>query len=137
MLPRNNNDVSQGMEVEQYLISSLFRKCFGRKLTVDIFFRRVKFLSLEGCALLTTQGLESVILSWKDLQRLQVVSCNSIKENEVTPALSVLFSDLKEFVWRPDTKSLLLSNLEGTGMGKKGGRFFQKDSRLEILIKKI
>lgn len=118
----------------------VFQNCWG--LDNDMFSiagicRRVKFLSLEGCALLTTQGLESVILSWKDLQRLQVVSCNSIKENEVTPALSVLFSDLKEFVWRPDTKSLLLSNLEGTGMGKKGGRFFQKDSRLEILIKKI
>ncbi|KAH7853426.1 hypothetical protein Vadar_002259 [Vaccinium darrowii] len=118
----------------------VFQNCWG--LDNDMFSiagicRRVKFLSLEGCALLTTQGLESLILSWKDLQRLQVVSCNSIKENEVTPALSVLFSDLKEFVWRPDTKSLLLSNLEGTGMGKKGGRFFQKDSRLEILIKKI
>lgn len=106
-------------------------------LTVGIFFRRVKFLSLEGCGLLTTQGLEYVIVSWKDLQRLQVVSCNNIKDSEVTPALSVLLSDLKEFMWRPDTKSLLLSNLEGTGMGKKGGRFFEKESRLEILFKKI
>lgn len=78
-----------------------------------------------------------MIVSWKDLQRLQVVSCNNIKDSEVTPALSVLLSDLKEFMWRANTKSLLLSNLEGTGMGKKGGRFFEKESRLEILFKKI
>ncbi|KAF7146973.1 hypothetical protein RHSIM_Rhsim03G0166100 [Rhododendron simsii] len=118
----------------------VFQNCWG--LDNDMFSiagicRRVKFLSLEGCGLLTTQGLEYVIVSWKDLQRLQVVSCNNIKDSEVTPALSVLLSDLKEFMWRPDTKSLLLSNLEGSGMGKKGGRFFEKESRLEILFKKI
>ncbi|XP_052184433.1 F-box protein At5g51370-like [Diospyros lotus] len=88
--------------------------------------RRVKFLSVEGCAVLTTHGLESVILSWKELQRLRVVSCNNIKDSEASPALSTLFSDLKELTWRPDTKSLLLSSLVGTGMGKKGGRFFKK-----------
>ncbi|GFY84283.1 RNI-like superfamily protein [Actinidia rufa] len=88
--------------------------------------RRVKFLSLEGCSLLTTQGLESMLLSWKELQRLQVVACNNIKNGEVTPTLSLLFSSLKELMWRPDTKSQLLSNLAGTGMGKKGGRFFKK-----------
>ncbi|XP_057482333.1 F-box protein At5g07670-like [Actinidia eriantha] len=88
--------------------------------------RRVKFLSLEGCSLLTTQGLESMLLSWKELQRLRVVACNNIKNGEVTPALSILFSSLKELMWRPDTKSQLLSNLAGTGMGKKGGRFFKK-----------
>ncbi|GFY84292.1 P-loop containing nucleoside triphosphate hydrolases superfamily protein [Actinidia rufa] len=82
--------------------------------------RRVKFLSLEGCSLLTTQGLESMLLSWKELQRLQVVACNNIKNGEVTPTLSLLFSSLKELMWRPDTKSQLLSNLAGTGMGKKG-----------------
>lgn len=107
----------------------VFQNCWG--LDNDVFSiacicRRVKFLSLEGCAMLTTQGLESVILSWKEFQRLRVVSCNNVKDSEVTPALSTLFSVLKELKWRPDTKSLLLSSLAGTGMGKKGGKFFKK-----------
>ncbi|KAL7001727.1 hypothetical protein U1Q18_002875 [Sarracenia purpurea var. burkii] len=107
----------------------VFQNCWG--LDNDLFsiagsFRRVKFLSLEGCALLTTKGLESVILSWKELQRLRVVACNNMKDNEISPALSILFSDLKELMWRPDTKSLLVSNLAGAGMRKKGGRFFKK-----------
>lgn len=88
-------------------------------------FRNVKFLSLEGCSLLTTEGLESVVLSWIDLQRLVVISCNNIKDYEVSPALSNLFSVLKELKWRPDSKSLLYTSLAGTGMGKKGGRFFK------------
>ncbi|GFZ15186.1 RNI-like superfamily protein [Actinidia rufa] len=107
----------------------VFQNCWG--LDNDLssiagICRRVKFLSLEGCSLLTTQGLESMLLSWKELQRLRVVACNNIKDGEVTPMLSILFSSLKELMWRPDTKSQLLSNLAGTGMGKKGGRFFKK-----------
>ncbi|XWS77266.1 hypothetical protein CRYUN_Cryun01aG0246400 [Craigia yunnanensis] len=88
--------------------------------------RRVKLLSLEGCSLLTIKGLESVVLSWKELQRLIVMSCNNIKDTEVTPELATLFSVLKELKWRPDSRSLLSSNLAGTGMGKKGGRFFKR-----------
>ncbi|GLT84372.1 hypothetical protein SLE2022_026070 [Rubroshorea leprosula] len=88
--------------------------------------RRVDLLSLEGCSLLTTKGLESVVLSWKELQRLRVVSCNNIKDVEVTSELGFLFSVLKELKWRPDTRSLLLSNLGDTGLGKKGDRFFKR-----------
>ncbi|PPD83202.1 hypothetical protein GOBAR_DD19872 [Gossypium barbadense] len=90
------------------------------------FDRRVKLLSVEGCSLVTITGLESVLLSWKELQQLRVMSCNNIKDTEVTPELATLFSMLKELKWRPDSRSLLLSNLVGTGMGKKGGRFFQR-----------
>ncbi|OAY68011.1 F-box protein [Ananas comosus] len=80
----------------------VFENCWG--LDNEMFSsasicRRVKLLSLEGCSLLTT---------------------------EVSPALSSLFSDLKELKWRPDTKSLLAMSLAGTGMGKKGGRFFKR-----------
>ncbi|KAH0979217.1 hypothetical protein GBA52_006394 [Prunus armeniaca] len=64
---------------------------------------RVKFLSLEGCSVLTTEGLESVILPWKELECLRVVSCKNIKDKEISPALSTLFSTLKELQWRPDT----------------------------------
>lgn len=88
--------------------------------------RRVKYLSLEGCSLLTTEGLESVILTWNELQSLKVVSCKHIKNSEVSPALSTLFAVLKEFTWRPETKSHLSLSLAGTGMGKKGGKFFKK-----------
>lgn len=88
--------------------------------------RRVKFLSLEGCSLLTVEGLESVIFSWQDLESLSVVSCRKIKDGEITPALATLFSNLKDLKWRPDTKSLLASSLAGTGMGRKGGKMFKK-----------
>ncbi|MBA0655932.1 hypothetical protein Goklo_008348, partial [Gossypium klotzschianum] len=77
------------------------------------FDRRVKLLSVEGCSLVTIKGLESVLLSWKELQQLRVMSCNNLKDTEVTPELATLFSMLKELKWRPDSRSLLLSNLVG------------------------
>ncbi|CAK9135143.1 unnamed protein product [Ilex paraguariensis] len=95
--------------------------------------RRVKLLSLEGCSLITTGGLESVILSWKELDSLKVISCKHIKDMEVTPTLSTLFSALKDLKWRPDTKSLLSASLPGTGMGKRG-RFFKKPQDWKSLL---
>jgi F-box/leucine-rich repeat protein 2/20 len=76
--------------------------------------------------LLTTGGLEAVVLTWNDLQRLRVVSCNNIRDSEISPSLASLFSVLKELKWRPDTKSVLAASLIGTGMGQKGGRFFKR-----------
>ncbi|XP_052181303.1 F-box protein At5g07670-like [Diospyros lotus] len=107
----------------------VFQDCWGLEndaFGIACICRGVKFLSLEGCSLLTTQGLASVLFSWKELQSLEVVSCQNIKDNEVTPALSALFSQLKELKWRPNTKSLLSSTLAGTGMGKKGSKYFKK-----------
>ncbi|KAM7504622.1 hypothetical protein LguiB_003526 [Lonicera macranthoides] len=107
----------------------VFENCWGLDdeiLSTASICRRVRLLSLEGCSLLTTQGLESVILSWKMLESLGVLSCNNIKISEVTPALSALFSVLKELKWRPETKSLLSASLVGTGMGKRGAKFFKK-----------
>lgn len=88
--------------------------------------RGVKSVSLEGCSLLTMEGLDAVVISWKELKRLRVVSCNNIKDSEITPALASLFSTLKGFKWQPDSRSLLSSGLAGTGMGKKGGRAFKR-----------
>lgn len=88
--------------------------------------RRVKLFYIEGCSLLTTEGLESVILSWKELQRLRVVSCKNIKDNEISFSLATLFTTLKELRWSPDTKSLLPSSVVGISMGKKGGKFFKR-----------
>ncbi|XP_057951917.1 F-box protein At5g07670-like [Malania oleifera] len=96
--------------------------------------RRVNFLSLEGCSLLTAEGLEPVILSWKELQRLCVVSCKSIKVSDVSPALSTLFSALKELTWRPDSKSFILSSLVGTGMGRRGSKFLRRHDASKLLF---
>lgn len=85
----------------------------------------MKLLAVEGCSLLTTGGLESSVLLWGDLERLRVVSCNKVRDDEVTPALSSLFALLKELQWRPDSRSALAHSLAGTGMGKKGGRFLR------------
>lgn len=105
------------------------RDCWG--LDDDSFslakaFRKVRFLSLEGCSVLTTGGLESVVLHWEELESMRVVSCKNIKDSEISPALSSLFSLLKELTWRPDTRSHLSSKLEGAGIGKRGGKFFKK-----------
>ncbi|XP_064957849.1 F-box protein At5g51380-like [Musa acuminata AAA Group] len=103
----------------------VFENCWGldnNMFALVSICRRVKFLSLEGCSLVTTEGFESVVLSWMDLQRLTVISCNNIKDGEVSPALSSLFPVLKELKWRPDSKSALA----GTGMAKKGARFFRR-----------
>ncbi|KAH7537839.1 hypothetical protein FEM48_Zijuj03G0135700 [Ziziphus jujuba var. spinosa] len=107
----------------------VFQDCWG--LENDIFSlasicRKVKSLSLEGCSLLTTECLESVILSLKELQSLKVESCKNIKDKDISPALSTLFSVLIELKWRPDNKSHLPQSAMGTSMGKKGGRFFKR-----------
>ncbi|KAL2527037.1 F-box protein [Abeliophyllum distichum] len=108
----------------------VLKNCWG--LDDDLFStasicRRLKFLSLEGCSLLTTVGLESAIISWKELQSLKLISCKNVKDSEASPPLSSLFSVLKDLKWKPDTKSLLSSNLTGTGMASRGGKFFKKN----------
>lgn len=85
------------------------------------FYRRLKFLSLEGCSLITTVGLESAVISWKQLQSLEVISCNNVKDSEA------MFSVLKDLRWKPDTKSSLSASLTGTGMANQGGKFFKKN----------
>lgn len=90
------------------------------------FCRRVKLLYLEGCSLLTTSGLESVILHWHELEHLKVVSCKNVKDSEISPLMSALFSDLVELQWRPDTRSHLWLNLTDSGIGNRGGKFFKK-----------
>lgn len=42
--------------------------------------RRVKLLSLEGCLFPTMVGLDALVLSLVELNRLRVVSCNNIKD---------------------------------------------------------
>lgn len=86
----------------------------------------MKSLSIKACSLITTEGLEFVVLSLKELQGLRVESCKNIKDSEITPALSTLFSVLKELKWRPDSRSILSSRLGGTCMGKRGGKFFKR-----------
>lgn len=105
-----------------------FQDCWGLdnetfKLTEAC--RRVRLLSLEGCSLLTTSGLEALVLSCDDIHTLRVVYCNSIKDSDISPALALKFSILKELKWRPDTKSLLSNTLAGTGVGQLGSKFFK------------
>ncbi|KAL3647505.1 hypothetical protein CASFOL_008473 [Castilleja foliolosa] len=107
----------------------VIKNCWGLNddmFTASSVLRNVSFLSLEGCSMLTTHGLESVITSWNELQSLKVYSCNNIKDCEVNSALSSVFSALKDLKWKPDTKSMVSANLDGTGMGKRGGKFFKK-----------
>ncbi|XP_010423181.1 PREDICTED: F-box protein At5g07670 isoform X2 [Camelina sativa] len=126
---RDKNTVKALFKMCEAAREIVFQDCWG--LDNDIFsmaaaFGRVKLLYLEGCSLLTTSGLESVILHWHELEHLKVVSCKNIKDSEVSPSLSALFSALVELQWRPDTRSHLSSSLTETGIGGKGGKFFKK-----------
>lgn len=126
---RDKGNVRALFLVSQGVKEIVFRNCWGlddENFCLASVCRSVKSLSLESCSMLTIQGLESVILHWKELESLSVISCNNIKDVEVTPELSALFSVLKYLKWKPDTKSLLSGSLEGTGMGKRGGKFFKK-----------
>ncbi|KAL1548660.1 F-box protein-like protein [Salvia divinorum] len=99
--------------------------CWGlddSKFAAATICRSIRSLSLEGCSLLATEGLESVVLSWTEIYRLKVISCSNVKDCEITPELATLFSDLKELKWRPDSRSLLSVSLTGTGVGEKGGK---------------
>ncbi|KAI3817906.1 hypothetical protein L1987_11706 [Smallanthus sonchifolius] len=107
----------------------VFKNCWG--LNDAMFFnaslcRKVKFVSIEGCSKLTTPGLETVVLSWKELESLKLISCKNIKDDDVTPTLSVLFSDLKDFKWCPGNTSFLSTTLSSSDMGKRGAKFFKK-----------
>ncbi|CAH8312736.1 unnamed protein product [Eruca vesicaria subsp. sativa] len=126
---RDKNSVKALFQICEAAREVVFKDCWG--LDDDIFslamsFRRVKVLYVEGCSLLTTSGLESVILQWHELEHLKVVSCKNVKDSEVSPLLSALFSDLVELQWRPDTRSHLFSSLIGAGIGGKGAKFFKK-----------
>ncbi|TKY67998.1 F-box protein [Spatholobus suberectus] len=126
---RDKKSVAALFSVSRPVREILLQDCWGldnSMFSFAIICRRVKLFYLEGCSLLTTEGLESVIHSWKELQSLRVVSCKNIKDNEISPALAALFTTLKELRWSPDTKSLLPSSLVGTTMGKKGGKFFRR-----------
>ncbi|GJR60338.1 F-box protein-like protein [Tanacetum coccineum] len=106
----------------------VFKDCWGldnNSFMAASICRRVTSLSLEGCLLLTMDGFDQIVLSWKELKRLKVISCNNIKDSAMTAELATLFTVLKEFKWRPDSKSILSSGLEGTGIWQKGGRSFK------------
>lgn len=64
--------------------------------------------------------------AFRDLQRLRVTFCDNIRDSELSPALCDRVLTLKEFSWRPDTKSVLAAGLAGTGVGQRGGRFFRR-----------
>ncbi|KAL4574900.1 hypothetical protein LXL04_021740 [Taraxacum kok-saghyz] len=103
----------------------VFKNCWGLNNAIFLnasLCRMMKSMSIEGCSRLTTHGLETVILSLKELESLEVISCKNIKDDQVTPQLSSLFSDLKDFKWCPgNTCFQSISD-----MGKRGGRFFKK-----------
>ncbi|TKY49851.1 F-box protein [Spatholobus suberectus] len=125
---RDRNGLGALLSVCRNAKEIVLQDCWGldnATLSLAVICRRVKLFYVEGCSLLTTEGLEAVIESWKELQCLRVVSCKNIKDSDISPALATLFSTLKEFKWRPDTKYLFPSDV-GISMGKKGGKFFKR-----------
>ncbi|CAM6039501.1 unnamed protein product [Sphagnum compactum] len=106
-----------------------FQDCWGlddETLSLAANCKRVKLLGLEGCSLVTTSGVDTLVQAFRDLQRLRVTFCDNIRDSELSPALCDRVLTLKEFSWRPDTKSVLAAGLAGTGVGQRGGRFFRR-----------
>ncbi|PWA64381.1 RNI-like superfamily protein [Artemisia annua] len=135
---RDKQSVRGLFVVCQNVMEVVFEKCWG--LNDAVFFnaslcRRLRFVSIEGCSRLTTQGLETVVLSWKELESLTVISCKNIKDDEVTPMLSALFSDLKDFKWCPGNMSDLSTRLSSSDMGRRGGKFFKRYHQQIIQIR--
>ncbi|CAJ1958621.1 unnamed protein product [Sphenostylis stenocarpa] len=125
---RDKNGVGALFSVCRNAREIVLQDCWGldnATLSLAIVCRRVKLFYVEGCSLLTTEGLESLIEQWKELECLRVESCKNIKDSDISPELATLFSTLKELKWRPDTKYLFPSDM-GIGMGKKGGKFFKR-----------
>ncbi|RZC16193.1 F-box protein At5g07670-like [Glycine soja] len=125
---RDRNGVGALFSVCRNAREIVLQDCWGLDdgtLSLAVVCRRVKLFYVEGCSLLTTEGLESVIEHWKELECLRVVSCKNIKDSDISPELATLFSTLKELKWRPDTKYLFPSDV-GVSMGKKGGKFFKR-----------
>ncbi|XP_027331835.1 F-box protein At5g07670-like [Abrus precatorius] len=126
---RDRNGVGALWRVCRNAKEIVLQDCWGLDdavFSLAVICRRVKLFYVEGCSLLTTEGLESVIESWKELECLRVVSCKNIKDSGISSSLATLFSTLKELKWRPDNKYLLPSSLVGITMGKKGGKFFKR-----------
>ncbi|CAN1267088.1 F-box protein At5g07670 [Linum perenne] len=126
---RDTNGVRALFKVCEAAREIIIQDCWG--LNDEVFSlasicRCVKQLVLEGCSVLTIEGLESVLLTWSELQNLEIEACKKINDGEISPALSNLFCSLKELRWRPDSKSVLASGLTGTGIGEKGSKFFRK-----------
>ncbi|CAK9865572.1 unnamed protein product [Sphagnum jensenii] len=106
-----------------------FQDCWGlddETLSLAANCKRVKLLGLEGCSLVTPSGVDTLVQAFRDLQRLRVTFCDNIRDSELSPALCDRVLTLKEFSWRPDTKSVLAAGLAGTGVGQRGGRFFRR-----------
>ncbi|KAL5148129.1 F-box protein [Glycine soja] len=125
---RDRNAVGALFSVCRNAREIVLQDCWGlddATLSLAVVCRRVKLFYVEGCSLLTTEGLESVIEHWKELECLRVDSCKNIKDSDISPELATLFSTLKELKWRPDTKYLFESDV-GVSMGKKGGKFFKR-----------
>ncbi|KAL8217982.1 hypothetical protein R6Q57_021355 [Mikania cordata] len=85
---RDKQTVSALFLVCQTVEEVAFKNCWG--LNDAMFFnetlcRGVKFVSIERCSRLTTQGLEAVVISWKKLESLKLISCKNIKDDDVTP----------------------------------------------------
>ncbi|BBN06547.1 hypothetical protein MPTK1_3g22070 [Marchantia polymorpha subsp. ruderalis] len=114
------------LTVCKYVKELEFQDCWGlddETFALTAHCRKIRLLSLDGCSLITAAGLEEMILMAKDLQRLRVVHCNNIRDSELSLAVDNIIVTLKEFRWRPDTKSLLAGT---PTIGHAGRWFFRK-----------
>ncbi|CAI0404802.1 unnamed protein product [Linum tenue] len=126
---RDKNGVRALFKVCETVTEIVVQDCWGwddEGFSLASTCRGVKLLYLEGCSLVTTEGLESVLLTWNEIEQLKIESCRKINDGEISPELSNLFCGLKELRWRPDSKSILAAGLMETGIGEKGRKFFSK-----------
>ena len=111
------------MSVCQEAKEVAFKDCWGlddATLASIIACRSLASISVEGCSLVTTGGLEKVVLASKELQTLRVKYCASVTDGQMSSVLSEQLFGLRELKWQPDNQKSILEGLLGTGVGSKG-----------------
>ena len=113
------------MSVCQEAKEVAFKDCWGlddATLASISACRSLAAISVEGCSLVTTGGLERVVLASRELQTLCVKYCASVTDGQMSSVLSEQLFGLRELKWQPDNQKSVLENLVGTGVGSKGRR---------------
>ncbi|KAJ4727198.1 F-box protein [Melia azedarach] len=99
----------------------------------------IEELQLQRCQLRDKHSLEALFLVCENVSEIAFQNCWGLEDDvfglaTICRRVKVLSLEgcsllttavLKELKWRPDSRSLLAAGLAGTGVGKKGVRFFQ------------
>ena len=77
--------------------------------------RWTEILDIEGCPLITTRGLEAVVIYLRDLRHLSVSNCSMVRDEEISERLADVVFSLKELKWQPSAGKISSGGLMKAG----------------------